>query len=89
MKNTINDKAKLPDKIESDDKEKIDATLKEALEWLDENQSAVKEVHVGSLDFHHVCCIDLCAGTVVEEIENDTEYSHEGHGNCYLSRKLS
>nr|ABK24469.1 unknown [Picea sitchensis] len=43
MKNTINDKDKLADKIESDDKEKIDAALKEALEWLDENQSAEKE----------------------------------------------
>lgn len=43
MKNTINDKDKLADKIDSDDKEKIDAALKEALEWLDENQSAEKE----------------------------------------------
>jgi len=40
MKNTINDQDKLADKINSNDKEKIDATLKEALEWLDENQSS-------------------------------------------------
>ncbi|PKU61273.1 Luminal-binding protein 5 [Dendrobium catenatum] len=43
MKNTINDKDKLADKIESEEKENIDAALKEALEWLDDNQSAEKE----------------------------------------------
>lgn len=43
MKNTINDKDKLAEKIESDDKEKIEDAIKEALEWLDENQSAEKE----------------------------------------------
>ncbi|MCO5561080.1 hypothetical protein L7F22_014701 [Adiantum nelumboides] len=43
MKNTIGDKDKLADKIEKDDKEKIEAALKEALDWLDDNQSAEKE----------------------------------------------
>ncbi|XP_010259649.1 PREDICTED: luminal-binding protein 4-like [Nelumbo nucifera] len=43
MKSTINDKDKLSDKIDSDDKEKIESTLKEALEWLDDNQSAEKD----------------------------------------------
>lgn len=43
MKSTINEKDKLADKIDSDDKEKIEETLKEALDWLDENQSAEKE----------------------------------------------
>ncbi|RWV84746.1 hypothetical protein GW17_00053518, partial [Ensete ventricosum] len=43
MKNTINDKDKLADKIESEEKEKIEAALKDALEWLDDNQSAEKE----------------------------------------------
>ena len=43
MRSTIDDKDKLADKIESDDKEKIDSTLKEALEWLDDNQNAEKE----------------------------------------------
>ncbi|OIT04096.1 PREDICTED: luminal-binding protein 5-like [Nicotiana attenuata] len=41
MKNTINDK--LAEKIESDDKEKIESALKEATEWLDDNQNAEKE----------------------------------------------
>ncbi|CAI9772541.1 unnamed protein product [Fraxinus pennsylvanica] len=39
MKNQINDK----DKLESDEKEKIDTTTKEALEWLDFKQNAEKE----------------------------------------------
>lgn len=43
MKNTVNDKDKLAEKIEESDKEKIDAALKEALEWLDDNQNAEKE----------------------------------------------
>ncbi|ERN00978.1 hypothetical protein AMTRI_Chr04g187670 [Amborella trichopoda] len=43
MKSTINDKDKLADKIESDDKEKVETALKEALEWLDDNQTAEKE----------------------------------------------
>ena len=43
MKNTINDKDKLADKIEKEDREKIDSALKDALDWLDDNQSAEKE----------------------------------------------
>ncbi|XP_052191954.1 heat shock 70 kDa protein BIP1-like [Diospyros lotus] len=43
MKNTINDKDKLADKIEAEDKEKMEGALKEALEWLDDNQSAEKD----------------------------------------------
>ena len=43
MKNTINDKDKLADKLETEEKEKVDAALKEALEWLDDNQNAEKE----------------------------------------------
>ncbi|MCE7766668.1 Hsp70 family protein, partial [Pseudomonas putida] len=43
MKNQINDKDKLADKLEVDEKEKIETAVKEALEWLDDNQSAEKE----------------------------------------------
>ncbi|KAJ6393479.1 hypothetical protein OIU77_022851 [Salix suchowensis] len=43
MKNQINDKDKLADKLEADEKEKIETATKEALEWLDDNQSAEKE----------------------------------------------
>ncbi|CAN6461814.1 unnamed protein product [Victoria cruziana] len=43
MKNTISDKDKLADKLEADEKEKVEAAVKEALEWLDENQGAEKE----------------------------------------------
>jgi heat shock protein 5 len=41
MRSSITDK--LADKIDSEDKEKIESTLKEALEWLDDNQNAEKE----------------------------------------------
>ncbi|CDY46766.1 BnaA03g17100D [Brassica napus] len=43
MKNQVNDKDKLADKLEADEKEKIEAATKEALEWLDENQNSEKE----------------------------------------------
>ncbi|XP_062084807.1 heat shock 70 kDa protein BIP1-like isoform X2 [Humulus lupulus] len=43
MKSTVNDKDKLAGKIDSDDKEMIESTLKEALEWLDDNQNVEKE----------------------------------------------
>ena len=43
MKSTINDKDKLSDKIDPDDKEKIQAALKESLDWLDDNQNAETE----------------------------------------------
>ncbi|KAL1350662.1 hypothetical protein HN51_014686 [Arachis hypogaea] len=43
MRSTINDKDKLSDKIDSDDKEKIEGTLKDVLEWLDDNQNAEKQ----------------------------------------------
>jgi heat shock protein 5 len=43
MKNTISDSDKLGDKIGEDDKESIEAAIKETLEWMDDNQSAEKE----------------------------------------------
>ncbi|KAK8523061.1 hypothetical protein V6N12_073772 [Hibiscus sabdariffa] len=43
MKNQIHEKDKLADKLESGEKEKVEAAVKEALEWLDDNQSAEKE----------------------------------------------
>ncbi|KAA8522588.1 hypothetical protein F0562_013051 [Nyssa sinensis] len=39
----INDKDKLADKLESDEKDNIGTAMKEALEWLDDNQNAEKE----------------------------------------------
>ena len=43
MKNTVEDKDKLADKLEEDDKEAVKTAVKDALEWLDDNQSAEKE----------------------------------------------
>lgn len=43
MRSTINDKDKLADKIDPEDRDRIESTLKEALEWLDERQDAEKE----------------------------------------------
>mmetsp|Transcript_26716 Transcript_26716/g.85782 ORF Transcript_26716/g.85782 Transcript_26716/m.85782 type:complete len:397 (-) Transcript_26716:81-1271(-) len=43
MRNTIEDSDKLADKLEEEDKTSIEEAVKEALEWLDDNQSAEKE----------------------------------------------
>jgi len=43
MKNTINDKEKLGDKISEEDKETIETAITQALEWLEENPDADKE----------------------------------------------
>ncbi|CAI9772024.1 unnamed protein product [Fraxinus pennsylvanica] len=43
MKSQINDEDKLVDKLELDEKEKIEAAIKEALEWMEDNQNAEKE----------------------------------------------
>ncbi|XP_055816685.1 luminal-binding protein 5-like [Solanum dulcamara] len=54
MKNTINDK--LAEKIDSDDKKKIESALKEAKEWLDDNQNVEKEDYVEKMkDLEDVC----------------------------------
>jgi heat shock protein 5 len=43
MRNTIDDKEKLADKIESDDKDKIKEALTEAQDWLNSHEDAEKE----------------------------------------------
>lgn len=43
MRSTINDKDKLSDKISPDERLKIETSLKEALEWLDDNQIAERD----------------------------------------------
>ena len=43
MKNTVSDSDKLADKLAAEDKEAIEAAVKEVLEWLDDNQGAEKE----------------------------------------------
>nr|AON76433.1 HSP70 family protein [Hevea brasiliensis] len=56
MRSTVGDKDKLADKIDSDDKEKIENTLKEALDWLDDNQNAEKDDYEEKLkEVEEVC----------------------------------
>ncbi|KAH0662099.1 hypothetical protein KY284_027030 [Solanum tuberosum] len=55
MRNQINDQDKLADKLESDEKEKIETATKEALEWLDDNLSAEKEDYDEKLKVEAVC----------------------------------
>ena len=43
MRNTIDDKEKLADKIDADDKEKIKEALTEAQDWIGSHEDAEKE----------------------------------------------
>ena len=43
MRNTIEDKEKLADKIESEDKDKIKEALTDAQDWLNSNDDAERE----------------------------------------------
>jgi endoplasmic reticulum chaperone BiP len=43
MRNTIEDKEKLADKLDEDDKKTIDEALKEATEWISSNDEAEKD----------------------------------------------
>ena len=56
MKNTIEDKEKLADKIEADDKDKIKEALTEAQDWLKEHDDAEREDYETHLkDLQSVC----------------------------------
>ncbi|KAJ4751371.1 heat shock protein 70 [Rhynchospora pubera] len=56
IKNTVTDKDKLADKLESEEKEKIEEAVKEALEWLDDNQNAEKEYYEDKLKEVEAVC---------------------------------
>jgi len=43
IRNTIDDKEKLGDKISDDDRETVESTVKDAIEWLDQNSMAEKD----------------------------------------------
>ena len=56
MRNTIDDKEKLADKIEEDDKDKIKEALQEAQDWLKEHDDAEREDFETHLkDLQSVC----------------------------------
>ncbi|KAJ4778277.1 heat shock protein 70 [Rhynchospora pubera] len=56
IKNTVTDKDKLADKLEREEKEKIEEAVKEALEWLDDNQNAEKEDYEDKLKEVEAVC---------------------------------
>jgi endoplasmic reticulum chaperone BiP len=56
MRNTIEDKEKLADKLEDDDKEKIKEALQDAQDWMNSNEDAEKEDYEDHLkDLQRVC----------------------------------
>lgn len=61
MKNQINDKDKLADKLEAEEKDKVEAAVKDALEWLDDNQNAEKDEYDEKLKEVEAVCNPIIA----------------------------
>ena len=67
MKNTLDDDEKgVADKLSADDKEEIENTINEALDWLDENPEADKEDYP----------VLLANGNLVEDGDSEEEGRH-------------
>lgn len=80
MKQSVSDKLK--DKLESDDKEKIEKAISEALEWLDENNEADKEDYEEKLKEVQDVCNPVMAKLYAEHggaAPGDDEDDLDGH----------
>jgi heat shock protein 5 len=85
MKNQVNDKDKLAEKLESDEKDKIESAVKDALEWLDDNQNAEKEDYDEKLKEVEAVCNPIITAVYQrsggapggESAEDDESESHD------------
>ncbi len=82
MRNTIEDKEKLADKLDSDDKDKIKEALQEAQDWIKDHEDADKEEFESQLkELTSVC--DPIIGKVYQKTggqggsHSDEEEEHE------------
>jgi heat shock protein 5 len=73
MKNTISDSDKLADKLDEDDKNAIEEAVKEALDWLDENQSAEKDEYDEQLKQLEEVCNPIVAKAYQSGEADDSE----------------
>ncbi|KAG8368741.1 hypothetical protein BUALT_Bualt15G0077500 [Buddleja alternifolia] len=73
MKSSINDDEKLGEKIEAEDKESIENALKEAIEWMDDNQNAEKD----ELDEKMKELESICNPILKKAYENSSTSSNE------------
>ncbi|KAL9676907.1 hypothetical protein QQ045_005129 [Rhodiola kirilowii] len=79
MRSQINDKDKLSDKIDSEDKERVDSTLKDALEWLDDNQNAEKDEYVEKLKEIEAVCNPIIKGVYEKSTTPSSEDDDSSH----------
>ncbi|KAL0412719.1 UNVERIFIED_CONTAM: Luminal-binding protein 5 [Sesamum radiatum] len=80
MKSTITDNDKLADKIEADDKEKMETALNDAMEWLDDNQNADRDELVEKMkELEDVC------NPIVKKVyeQSGSRPSGDGEGEAY------
>ncbi|KAJ9180253.1 hypothetical protein P3X46_008522 [Hevea brasiliensis] len=79
MRSTTSDEDKLADKIDSDDKEKIASTLKEALEWLDDNQNGDKHDYEQKLKEVEEVCNPVTKQAYEKSGASSADYEDEEH----------
>ena len=80
MKNTISDSDKLADKLDDEDKSSIEEAIKEALDWLDENQEADKEEYDEQLkQLEQVCnpIVTKAYGSAASDDDDDEVSEHD------------
>jgi len=66
MKNTVSDSDKLADKLDEDDKATIEEAIKEALEWMEENQEAEKDEYEEKLKETESVCSPIVSKVYAE-----------------------
>ncbi|CAN8294861.1 unnamed protein product [Cochlearia groenlandica] len=79
MKNTMDDKEKLAEKISEEDKEKMEEALKETLEWLDENVNAEKDDYVEKLKEVESVCDPVIKSVYAKTGGKSQEESEDGY----------
>lgn len=77
MKSTVRDNDKFAEKIDEDDKEKIESALKEAMEWLDSNVEAEKEELEERMEELEAVCNTIMK-KAYEESATSTHHEEDG-----------
>lgn len=79
MRNTIEDKEKLADKLEDDDKEKIKEALQDAQDWMNSNEDAEKEDYEDHLKDLQRVCDPIISKVYKESGGQGGQYDDEDH----------
>jgi len=79
MKNTVSDSDKLADKLDEDDKATIEEAIKEALEWMEENQEAEKDEYEEKLKETESVCSPIVSKVYAGAARHPADRGHLLH----------